>query len=318
MAKMEHLTIPADARAYPISPNGDVQRWCSGGHYADPDTFPIDRSTLTGKARYCRDCRRKNDARRGRFKTTRAVRRREVRNGELWLGCTTCDTFLPADDGFTRKGKTKLGSQLWHGQCKECRRPLAKEQNRKYRRDKTKRPTRRAMHNRWYAKRAEESRDYRERWQAVVKQRLDTLVELGYPLAVLARAAEVTSETLRRWRDPDNTKLPNRSTLDRAAVVFDRLLAKSEAGIVYQKRPPMSDVCTVEGCDRPEHRRNLCQAHYRRLMQYGDPLAGRRSRCGLPTNAPTACTVAKCTCKLYARGMCHSHYRRWQKGQVAQ
>lgn len=37
-------------------------------------------------------------------------------------------------------------------------------------------------------------------------------------------------------------------------------------------------ICQIEGCARCTHARGYCERHYRRLMRYGDPLAGRRSR----------------------------------------
>lgn len=40
--------------------------------------------------------------------------------------------------------------------------------------------------------------------------------------------------------------------------------------------------CSIDGCDRNAHHsakgsKGYCQAHYKRLMRYGDPLAGRTS-----------------------------------------
>lgn len=37
----------------------------------------------------------------------------------------------------------------------------------------------------------------------------------------------------------------------------------------------MTDRCTIEGCENRIQARNLCAKHYKKLMQHGDPLAGR-------------------------------------------
>jgi hypothetical protein len=39
-------------------------------------------------------------------------------------------------------------------------------------------------------------------------------------------------------------------------------------------------VCSVDVCDKPIKTKNLCLAHYRRLLRHGDPLGGR------PSSAP--------------------------------
>ena len=36
-------------------------------------------------------------------------------------------------------------------------------------------------------------------------------------------------------------------------------------------------ICSVEGCGKPVRRRVYCNAHYQKLMTYGDPLGGIRS-----------------------------------------
>jgi len=42
-------------------------------------------------------------------------------------------------------------------------------------------------------------------------------------------------------------------------------------------------MCSVEGCEKTTHAKGLCQAHYRRLQRYGDPLA--KGRPGPPRRA---------------------------------
>ncbi|MBB3411272.1 hypothetical protein FHT87_005225 [Rhizobium sp. BK316] len=35
-----------------------------------------------------------------------------------------------------------------------------------------------------------------------------------------------------------------------------------------------SSSCSISGCDKLQYRKGYCQAHYRRLLRHGDPLAG--------------------------------------------
>lgn len=41
--------------------------------------------------------------------------------------------------------------------------------------------------------------------------------------------------------------------------------------------------CSVDGCNKAAVVKGLCQNHYRRLLQYGDPLAAKRAFYGVPT-----------------------------------
>lgn len=38
------------------------------------------------------------------------------------------------------------------------------------------------------------------------------------------------------------------------------------------------NICSIDECPRESYVRSLCNGHYKRLMRYGDPLAGRRMR----------------------------------------
>jgi hypothetical protein len=71
-----------------------------------------------------------------------------------------------------------------------------------------------------------------------------------------------------------------------------------------------ASACTVDGCDRPSASRGLCDAHYRRWLDHGDPqpdkpvLDGKR-----------ICEVARCGQPHHARGMCSRHYARWLRAR---
>lgn len=72
----------------------------------------------------------------------------------------------------------------------------------------------------------------------------------------------------------------------------------------------MKGTCSVETCDRPQHTRGLCLAHYHRLYYGGDirpdePIRAHRA------NGP--CSVAGCEREVDARDLCRLHYVRWQR-----
>ena len=65
--------------------------------------------------------------------------------------------------------------------------------------------------------------------------------------------------------------------------------------------------CVIEGCEAPAEARGWCQGHYRRWLDHGDPMAGRRS----PNPGP--CSVASCERPKQGRGYCVVHYGRWKR-----
>lgn len=69
-------------------------------------------------------------------------------------------------------------------------------------------------------------------------------------------------------------------------------------------------MCLIDGCERSVVARDYCDPHYRRLMKYGDPTAGRPLYARHPTGR---CSIAGCERAHCARGYCDVHYRRWKK-----
>lgn len=41
--------------------------------------------------------------------------------------------------------------------------------------------------------------------------------------------------------------------------------------------------CSIDGCNKPATAKGLCASHYRRLVQYGDPMHTKRQFHGIPT-----------------------------------
>lgn len=76
------------------------------------------------------------------------------------------------------------------------------------------------------------------------------------------------------------------------------------------------NTCNIAGCDKTPYCRDLCRPHYRRLREYGDPLAPTPTR-KKPTST-TKCSVEGCDGFTgnghtgSARGYCHKHYARWR------
>ena len=65
------------------------------------------------------------------------------------------------------------------------------------------------------------------------------------------------------------------------------------------KRP-----CTIEGCERGVHARELCRKHYKRFMKAEKPPRKKRG----------VCSAAGCERTHHARGLCRAHYKRWLWG----
>lgn len=63
-------------------------------------------------------------------------------------------------------------------------------------------------------------------------------------------------------------------------------------------------ICSIEGCERPYHARDLCHRHCDRLYRYGSPTYDPRSHYG------EWCSVNGCGRKADTKGMCDAHYRR--------
>lgn len=64
-------------------------------------------------------------------------------------------------------------------------------------------------------------------------------------------------------------------------------------------------------CGRVATRRGLCNAHYQRLMKYGDPLAGGVFRD--TDRQRSVCSIDGCDRHRYARTWCTLHWGRWQR-----
>lgn len=72
--------------------------------------------------------------------------------------------------------------------------------------------------------------------------------------------------------------------------------------------------CSVEGCERSTLARTLCDLHYRRWRETGDPLTTRKKMNAL---ANLACPVIEfnrpCGRSQFSKGMCKMHYGRLQR-----
>jgi len=64
--------------------------------------------------------------------------------------------------------------------------------------------------------------------------------------------------------------------------------------------------CKIEGCGKKVVGRELCSAHYSKLMKYGDPLAGRENKGG-------ECSILGCGKPVKGLTYCAMHYERFQK-----
>lgn len=66
-----------------------------------------------------------------------------------------------------------------------------------------------------------------------------------------------------------------------------------------------SRICSVDGCGNKYRSKGLCNKHYQRLLNHGDPLFGEFKE--------TICSLAGCGGKILAAGLCRKHYWRMYK-----
>lgn len=64
--------------------------------------------------------------------------------------------------------------------------------------------------------------------------------------------------------------------------------------------------CSMNGCEKVNHARGLCMAHYRRWRLYGDASLMKRRQ--YPKRGVEGCTIDGCTFMVCARGWCSKHY----------
>ena len=77
-----------------------------------------------------------------------------------------------------------------------------------------------------------------------------------------------------------------------------------------------TEICSVEGCDKPFRSKGLCATHYTRLWKHGDPLKvlKRGSITGPRKHKwPPTCSIDGCDRSTWARGWCDTHYDKWRK-----
>jgi hypothetical protein len=90
---------------------------------------------------------------------------------------------------------------------------------------------------------------------------------------------------------------------------------------VSKEKNSQFKLCIVRRCPRKAVCKGFCDAHYRRVRRYGDPLED--IPLGEPTLRPqnvpalkTECTVSICNRASYMRGLCSAHYQRYLSGDI--
>jgi len=66
----------------------------------------------------------------------------------------------------------------------------------------------------------------------------------------------------------------------------------------------------VDGCDNVERTRSYCLAHYKKVLKYGDPLAGYVQKSCKVTNCPER--------RGNDKGLCREHFNEWKRSQSIQ
>lgn len=72
-------------------------------------------------------------------------------------------------------------------------------------------------------------------------------------------------------------------------------------------------LCSIADCGRSKVAKGFCAYHYRRFLQYGDPLAqGQRNRKRLPARK---CSAEGCERTNFSNGFCTKHHQAWWQAQ---
>lgn len=66
-------------------------------------------------------------------------------------------------------------------------------------------------------------------------------------------------------------------------------------------------VCSIEGCDKPFHAKDLCSMHHARSVRYGDPTFK------LTGSTAGSCEVEGCEREIKARRLCEMHLARFYR-----
>lgn len=66
-------------------------------------------------------------------------------------------------------------------------------------------------------------------------------------------------------------------------------------------------ICSLPDCERPYRSKGFCQAHYMRLLKYGNPLEGTPLRAKA---AGRLCSVTGCDAPVRCSSLCRIHYDR--------
>jgi hypothetical protein len=89
----------------------------------------------------------------------------------------------------------------------------------------------------------------------------------------------------------------------------DNAMHTKTSGLCNMHLQLLQDECTIEGCALPIKTRGYCDPHYRRWLQYGDPLAGRALKHSL-TGAVCHAEGGNCGLPAASKGLCSKHYAR--------
>jgi len=73
----------------------------------------------------------------------------------------------------------------------------------------------------------------------------------------------------------------------------------------------MKPKCKIEGCENTSDTKELCPAHYMRLLRYGDPLKGGIMRA--PKNSLGHCKIEGCKKNAVGLELCCTHYSKLKK-----
>jgi hypothetical protein len=232
------MTTAPTADPLPVGTRVLAEKVCSlGAHVAPVRAFHRNRAAPDGLCSACKDCQRARRRERAGITATRSRRRRQVVGGVPHISCCACRRLLPRDQ-FPSRRKDRLDPAAYCRDCGNARRQAA-HARRLWRemeapevygtrlRDQMAAAQRRRQ-ERKAADRAEWVRD----GLAVARVYIDRLRAAGWTWARIAAAGGVHPETVRRWADPADRRLPDRPPLARALLRWEAAVA-----VAVERRP---------------------------------------------------------------------------------
>lgn len=206
--------IPENAKGIKLPVRDEPLYRCSafGGHYAPRSAFHANAANRRGFHYYCKTCAQE-------IRGTKKPRIKREPDATDTLVCRSC-------------GKRKVSTQFafyrnrWDSRCRPCNNARKNtERKKRLAQDETYLNHRRKQWRKGDDKRTQKSIQYRKDKREEIAALVNVLRTRGYSLTRLGTICGIHPDTLSRWINPADERVPDRPPLDRAyAALADEIL----------------------------------------------------------------------------------------------